>query len=71
MMTTLIQALWRISNNKSTTSPYRLGSLSHQELLQLIKLQAPSVNEDFEDIFGHPISLHELDTMLQQDVRAN
>ncbi len=70
-MKTLAQALWRISNNKSTTSRYQLGSLSQQELLQLIKIQAPSVNENFEDMFGHTITLHELDTFLCQYTKVN
>jgi hypothetical protein len=34
-------------------------------MVELVRMLAPSTNADFEDIFGHPISIHELDTMLE------
>jgi hypothetical protein len=58
-------ALKRIEKDRSPILTYQLGSLTGREMVELVRMLAPSTNADFEDVFGHPISIHELDTMLE------
>jgi len=62
-------ALRRIDKDRSTR--YILGNLTGREMVELVQMLAPTVNADFEDVFGHPISIHELDTMLNCFAKTN
>jgi hypothetical protein len=61
-------ALTRISKNKHS---YNLPPLTGREVLELVKMQCPITNIDFEDMFGHQLSMHELDTMLAGFMKMN
>jgi hypothetical protein len=64
-------ALRRIEKDRSPILTYQLGSLTGREMVGLVQMLAPTVNADFEDVFGHPISIHELDTMLNCFAKTN
>ena len=59
---TVKSALTRIAKNKTS---FNLPPLTGREMLEIVKMQCPNTNVDFEDVFGHQISMHELDTMLE------
>lgn len=65
---TVKSALRRVSINKHN---YKLSPLTGREMLELVKMQCPVISADFEDMFGHPISMHELDTMLDGFMKMN
>ena len=61
-------ALTRISKNKHS---YNLPSLTGSEVLELVKMQCPITNINFEDMFGHQLSMHELETVLEGLIKVN
>jgi hypothetical protein len=65
---TVKSALTRISKNKTS---FNLPPLTGREMLEIVKMQCPNTNVDFEDTFGHQISIHELDTMLEGFMGVN
>ena len=65
---TVKSALTRISKNKTS---FNLPPLTGREMLEIVKMQCPNTNMDFEDMFGHQISIHELDTMLEGFMGVN